>query len=187
MRTGAYPGSFDPPTVAHLAIAEAAIAQCELDRVDLVISEAALGKAEHHARLADRFTVLRRIADRHDRLGATVTPHRLLVDIAQGYDVVVMGADKWVQVADPGWYGGREARDAALSSLPLLAVAPRPGAEVPAGAVVLEVGPTHGVVSSTAARAGAADLMAPEAAAFSAATGAWVDDERYARWLAGEG
>lgn len=186
MRTGAYPGSFDPPTVAHLAIAGAAIAQCDLDRVDLVISEMALGKSDHHVRLADRFTVLGRIADRDPRLGAAVTPHRLLVDIAAGYDVVVMGADKWAQVADPEWYGGRVARDEALAALPLLAVAPRPGAEVPDGAVVLEVEPTHGSVSSTAARAGAHDLMAPEAAAFAAATGAWIDAERYARWLAGE-
>lgn len=186
MRTGAYPGSFDPPTVAHLAIADAAIARCDLDRLDLVLSEVALGKSDHHVRLADRFAVLSRIADRHPRLGATVTPHRLLVDIAAGYDVVVMGADKWVQVADPAWYGGQAERDEALSSLPVLAVAPRPGAEVPAGAVVLEVGPAHGDVSSTAARAGASDLMAPEAAAFATATGAWLEPDRYARWLAGE-
>ena len=186
MRTGAYPGSFDPPTVAHLAITEAAIAQCGLDRVDLVLSEVALGKPDHHVHLADRLAVLSRIADRIPGLGATVTAHRLLVDIARGYDVVVMGADKWAQVADPAWYRDRAARDEALAALPHLAVAPRPGAEVPDGATVLDLGPHHGAVSSTAVRAGSHDLMAPEAAAFAAATGAWVDPDRYARWLAGQ-
>ena len=184
MRIGAYPGSFDPPTLAHLAITEAAIAQCDLDRVDLVLSEVALGKPEHHVRLTDRLAVLSRIADRLPRLRATVTPHRLLVDIASGYDVVVMGADKWAQVADPAWYGDRSARDEALAALPHVAVAPRSGAEVPSGVTLLDLEPDHGTVSSTAVRAGAHDLMAPEAAAFAAETGAWVDPDRYARWLA---
>ncbi len=43
---GVYPGSFDPPTVAHLAIAEAARDQAGLDRVVLAVSRAALGKEQ---------------------------------------------------------------------------------------------------------------------------------------------
>ena len=39
----AYPGSFDPLTIAHLAIAETAWSTHSLDRVDLVISQVALG------------------------------------------------------------------------------------------------------------------------------------------------
>ena len=187
MRVGAYPGSFDPPTVAHLAIAEAALAQCHLDRVDLVLSEVALGKPEHHVHLADRFTVLARVAERQPRLRPAVTTERLLVDIARGYDVLVMGADKWAQVRQPAWYGGPDLRDEALARLPAVAVAPRPGYDVPPGVVVLDVEAVHAEVSSTAVRSGSHDLMAPEAAAFAAATGAWVDPPRYARWLAGEG
>ena len=34
-RQHAYPGSFDPPTVAHLAVAESAFEQLGVDRVDL--------------------------------------------------------------------------------------------------------------------------------------------------------
>ena len=41
---GCYPGSFDPPTVAHLAVAEAARTHAGLDRLDLVLSRQALGK-----------------------------------------------------------------------------------------------------------------------------------------------
>jgi nicotinic acid mononucleotide adenylyltransferase len=186
VRIGAYPGSFDPLTVAHLAIVESAIETCDLDRVDLVLSEVALGKSAHHVHLADRFTVLRRVAERDARLGATVTGHRLLVDIASGYDVLVMGADKWAQVNDPAWYDSPEARDAALAALPAVAVAPRPGFPVPEGVVRLDVEVAHGEVSSTAVRSGAHDWMAPEAAELATATGAWIDPARYARWLEGD-
>ena len=41
---GVYPGSFDPPTIAHVAIAEAAVRAGALDRLDLAISRVALGK-----------------------------------------------------------------------------------------------------------------------------------------------
>jgi nicotinic acid mononucleotide adenylyltransferase len=46
VRRGAYPGTFDPPTVAHLAIAEAARSQCGLDRVDFIVNRSPLGKVD---------------------------------------------------------------------------------------------------------------------------------------------
>ena len=70
---------------------------------------------------------------------------------------------------------------------PVARAAPGAG-DVPRHAVVvtdvewLDVGPGHLTVSSTAARAGRREWMAPEAAAFDAATGAWSDPDRYARW-----
>ena len=39
MKRGVYPGSFNPPTVGHVAIVEAAIRLHDLDRIDLVVSE----------------------------------------------------------------------------------------------------------------------------------------------------
>ena len=39
---GCYPGSFDPLTVAHVAIAAAAVEQCGLESLDFVVSEVAL-------------------------------------------------------------------------------------------------------------------------------------------------
>jgi len=185
MAVGAYPGSFDPPTIAHLAVADAARRRCGLDRIDLVLSEEALGK-EHgaHARLVDRLDVLRAMAATRPWLGIEVTTAGLLVDIARGYDVIVMGADKWAQVCDPAWYSGSEAaRDDAVRRLPKVAVAPRPGWTVPAGVVALDVDPAHGDVSSTAVRSGTHDWLTTEAAAFAAETGAWVEPERYDRWL----
>jgi hypothetical protein len=182
---GVYPGSFNPPTVAHLGIASAARHRHRLDRVDLVVSHSALEK-EHVDRplLGDRLAVLHALADRVGWLGVRTTEAQLLADIAEGYDVLIMGADKWHQVLDVRFYGGSAAaRDEALARLPRLAIAPRPPLAVPPE-YVLDVEPHFAAMSSTQARAGRAELMVPEAAAFDRATGAWTDPDRYERWLA---
>lgn len=171
MGFGCYPGSFNPPTVAHLAIAEAALRTCGLERVDLVVSRVALGKEDVVVPSFDeRIGVLREVtATRSSWLGLVVSDHQLLVDVSAGYDVVVLGADKWDQVLDPRFYGGSaDARDAAVAALPHVAVAPRPGhghVVAPAGATVLEVAPNLREASSTAARAGRTEWMVNEAVA----------------------
>ena len=104
--TGCYPGSFDPMTVAHLAIVDASRRQCGLGRLDLILSEVTLGKEDADAPSApERAAALARLQERRPWLAVVVTTHRLLVDIAEGYDWLVLGADKWTQVADPAWYG----------------------------------------------------------------------------------
>ena len=182
-RVGCYPGSFDPPTVAHLAVAEAAVASAQLDRLDLVVSRVALGKdAPTVPTLADRLAVLELVASTRPWLGVVVTDATLVVDLARGYDVVVMGADKWRQVNDPAWYGGSPtARDEAVAALPRVLVAPRSD-DHPEGVELLGVDEDHRPVSASAVRAGqpgAAGWMAPEAAAFDDRTGAWTDPTRY--------
>lgn len=181
---GAYPGSFNPPTLAHLAVADAARRAHGLERVDLVVSQRPLDK-EHVERplLEHRLEVLERTAARLAWLDVHLTHHQLLVDIAAGYDVLILGADKWHQLHDERYYASSAARDAALVRLPTLAVAPRPPWTVPAG-VALEIPERFAEVSSTRARAGARELMAPEAAAFDVRTGAWTEPDRYERWLA---
>ena len=127
MTLGAYPGSFNPATVAHLAIAEAAWRQCGLERLDLVVSRSPLGKEPADlARLEDRLDVLERIAASRPWLGVRTTDARLLADVAEGYDVLIVGGDKWLQLIDPVWYGGSElARDEALRRIRRVVVAPR--------------------------------------------------------------
>jgi hypothetical protein len=147
-------------------MAEAAVRQCGLDRVDLILSREALGK-EHvvHPTVDERAEVLRAVAG-HGRpwLGVVVTDRRLLADIAEGYDVLILGADKWEQVLDPRFYDDSvEAMQAAVARLPHLAVAPRKDHALPTGALVTVLDVDHHDVSSTAARAGAVDLMLPEA------------------------
>jgi hypothetical protein len=167
-RRGVYPGSFDPPTVAHLHVAAAAMEQCGLDRLDVVLSATTLGKDDGRlSPLAERLGALRSLASARPWLGVRSTDASLLVDIAAGYDVVVLGADKWHQLLDPSWYGSVAARDVALSRLPTVAVAPRPpwtlpgedpGADPPPGSpvevVVLDTDPAHHRVSATAVRQG---------------------------------
>jgi predicted RNA-binding protein with PIN domain len=164
VRRGVYPGSFDPPTIAHAAIAEAAVRAAQLDDLDLAISRDALGKdAATQRPLASRLAALERLTASRPWLHVVVTDARLIADIAAGYDAVVMGADKWEQVRDPAWYGDDPAqRDAALARLPRVLVAPRSGFTV-VGAQALDLPEHLGEVSSTAAREGSHHLIPPEA------------------------
>src|SRR5437763_938702 len=106
MRRADFPGSFNPLTTAHLAIVEAVRQQRSADRVDLVLSRVALAK-EHvvHPLVEDRLRVLERAGATRPWLGAYTTEAQLLVDIAAGYDFLVVGADKWHQLRDPAFYG----------------------------------------------------------------------------------
>ena len=156
---GVFPGTFNPVTVGHLAVADAARTSLGLERLDLVLSEAPLTKHDRPDLAPLRARVAKLELALGDRPWATVrvTPHQLIVDIARGYDVVVLGADKWVQVNDPAFYAGDTAtRDAAVASLPRCAVAPRDGLPVPAH-LKLEVPAWVGEVSSTAVRHGRTD------------------------------
>ena len=162
-RRGVYPGSFDPPTVAHLAIADAARDAGALDVLELAVSRIALGKdAAGQRPVETRVAALERLATSRPWLRVVVTDAQLITDIASGYDVVVMGADKWAQVRDPVWYGGSTAaRDAALARLPRVLVAPRAGFAVE-GAEQLDIDAEHAGVSSSAARDGHHHLIAPD-------------------------
>ncbi len=183
-KTGVYPGSFNPPTSAHLAIAAAARDHYGLDTVDLTISVTALAK-ETVSRpvLKDRLDVLFSSITDEPWLRAAITEQQLLADIAEEYDVLVLGADKWVQIQDPKWYGtSNAARDEALARLPDLAIAPRFGIETPAE-YTLTIEGEIADVSSTDARDGNIEMMLPAARLFAERTGAWLDPDRYERWL----
>ena len=178
-----FPGSFNPPTNAHIAISEAARSQHSLDVLVWSVSRVALAKEDvQHPRLADRVAVLREVAEGFDWLEIAVTDVQLLSDLSAGFDVIVMGADKWHQIHDPVFYGNDSARrDASIASLPTVAIAARPPHECPAH-LVLNLPDWVGAVSSTQARTTDPDLMAPEAARFDAETGAWTDPARYEKW-----
>jgi hypothetical protein len=154
-RRGVYPGSFNPPTVAHLAIAEAARAQHRLDAVVFTLSRVALAK-EHVEGPAvhERAEWVRRATIDRAWAEIAVVDAALIVDIAEGYDVVIMGADKWEQVNDLTFYDGSvEARDAAVGRLPRLAIAARSGFAAP-DQVALDLPRWIGQVSSSAVREG---------------------------------
>lgn len=182
-RVGVQPGSFNPPTIAHLALGEAARAQHRLDRVVWSVSRVALAKeAVQHPRFDDRIDVLHAVESATPWLEIVVTDAQLLVDVSRGFDLLILGADKWAQIQQPEWYGGVAERDAAIAQLPPVAVAPRPPHPLPPQ-LALHVDPAHESVSSTNARQGAIEQMLPEARAFAERTGAWIDPDRYLRWL----
>jgi nicotinic acid mononucleotide adenylyltransferase/predicted RNA-binding protein with PIN domain len=164
MKRAVFPGSFDPLTVAHVAIAEAALHHAALDYVELAVSNTALAKDvyEQHP-IAARLSAIERAAADRPWLSAFATDAQLIVDIARGYDVVLMGADKWAQIRDPVWYGDDAgARDAALAALPRVLVAPREGFTIE-DAETLDIAAELTAVSSSRARSGEHDLIAPGA------------------------
>lgn len=168
-----YPGSFDPPTIAHLTIADRAREVVDATEVVWVVSRVALAK--EHVRvptLDERLEVLHAIADDHDWLSVDVTEAQLLADAAAGYDAIIMGADKWHQIHELGFYTDETARDAAIASLPRPLIVPRGDLAVPTEHR-LDVGDTHHI-SSTAAREGRRDLMLDAARRFDERTGAWT-------------
>ncbi len=158
---GCYPGSFNPATIAHVAIAESAWQQFGLKRIDLVLSEAALGKQHQHVPTAhDRADALRKLLADRPWIGVVVTTNQLLSEISAGYDLLVMGADKWAQINEDQWYESPAAKQQALSGLPPLAIAPRPPHAVPAQATRLTVARQLWGVSSTGVRSGRTDWQA---------------------------
>ena len=169
LRHGVFPGSFDPPTIAHVAIARAALVQCACDSITFVISVGALGKHDRDATVGQRHAALAALFVDDDRFRVATTSARLIAEIAEGFDVVVVGADKWEQVNDPVWYGdGEIGRDRALGALPHVAVVPRgPIASPPSrpqlvrALTILDLGDAAlSEVSSTGARADRHDWIA---------------------------
>ena len=170
VRRGVFPGSFDPLTVAHVAVADAAVEALALDRLELSVSRGALGKPHLDQTLDERVAELRTAVASRPGWGVVVTTARLLADVADGFDALVLGADKLAQVLDPSWYGSAEERDAAVLRLPTVAVAPRTGQDLSglvdaarrAGVdlVVLDVADHLHEVSASAVRAGRHDWRA---------------------------
>lgn len=164
-RRGVFPGSFNPLTIAHLEIASRARESMDLDEVHIVVSRTALDKPDPPGpSFEERIALLEADAEDIEWLHVSTTEDQLIADIAAGYDVVIMGADKWEQVNDLRYYRGEAARDDALARLPQVVVAPRSGTETP-DALRLETDAAIHSVSSTEARTGNRALMAPMAAA----------------------
>lgn len=174
-RVGVYPGSFDPPTIAHLGIAVMARRAAGLDRIDLHISRTALAKEDaDHAPFDLRVAVIEASIGHLSWLSLVITDKQLIVDIADGYDAVLMGADKYHQIRQPKYYADEAERDAAMAALPLVVGPNRPGAPpLPDTALVLALPPKLEVVSSSGARTDHPQWMTPPARKTAEANGIW--------------
>jgi cytidyltransferase-like protein len=80
-RLGLLPGSFNPPTRAHVALAEAALAV--VDEVTLVIPRAFPHKTFEGATAEERFEMMRRIASSRHGLSAAIANRGLYIDIVR--------------------------------------------------------------------------------------------------------
>ena len=175
MKRGVYPGSFNPPTVGHVAIVEAAIRLHDLDRIDLVVSEVALAKPLiEKPSLEERLQVISASFADFPEVNVLQTSLQLIADIARGYDVVVMGADKWGQINDLKFYDSEAHMHESLSSLPTLAVAPRNGEKVHES-IRLDVPEMIDEISSSLARRTNFEWMTKAAQDFSVESGTWQD------------
>ena len=117
-------GSFDPPTIAHAAMAEAAFAH--VDHVLLVYSARTLPKeGEASPPLLPevaRLETLERVARMRPGLAVGLCSHGLIAEQVEAAAIafpdaklaVVLGSDKLLQLLDHRWY---EDRDAALDAM----------------------------------------------------------------------
>ena len=80
-RLGLMPGSFNPPTCAHMALAEAALSV--VDQVVLVLPRWFPHKGFEGASAEQRAQMLRRISEGRPRFGAALSDGGLYVDIAR--------------------------------------------------------------------------------------------------------
>jgi nicotinate (nicotinamide) nucleotide adenylyltransferase len=135
-RLGILPGSFNPPTKAHLALAAAALA--EMDHVLLVLPRAFPHKNYDGASFGQRSRMLVAAVGRQPRLAAAISEGGLFIEIAQecraaygpGVQLAfVCGRDAAERVV--GWdYGKTNAINQMLETFQLL-VACRQGAYEP--------------------------------------------------------
>lgn len=136
-RVGVLSGSFNPLTVAHGALADAARAQLSLDAVLWTCAVVTIDKERVvRATLVDRLCQLSAFVAAADRDAALIVNRGLYADQARlvksalcpAADVyIVVGFDKVVQIFDPHYYQDREASLAELFAAARLLVAPRDG------------------------------------------------------------
>lgn len=139
-RVGILSGSFNPLTVAHTALAEAALASGVVDRALFTLSTSTVDKEVLvGAALEDRLLVLSLACERDPRLGVLLVNRGLYVEQAEllrstltPRDVVfLVGFDKIVQIFDRRYYVDRDAALERLFGLARFLVGPR-GSEGPA-------------------------------------------------------
>lgn len=126
------PGAFDPPTAAHLHLAERALRD-GYQRVVFTLAVRTVGKRRTGLTREDRLLALRAMASRNIVVAAV--SHGLYADQAEaaarafpGADIAfLVGSDKVFQIFDPRWYRDRDHALTRLFERARIVVAPRAG------------------------------------------------------------
>jgi nicotinate-nucleotide adenylyltransferase len=84
-RLGIFPGAFNPPTVAHLALAQQAREQHQLDQVVFLLPEVFPHKPYTGAPFADRIAMLEAAASDDPALAIASSDRGLFIDIARDF------------------------------------------------------------------------------------------------------
>ncbi len=138
-------GSFNPPTRAHLHLAQTAISAGIAERLLFLVTKQTIDKERMiGAPYAERLLMLSLIVDTDSRFSLLLANRGLYVEQAEAIRALldpaellfVVGFDKVVQIFDPRYYHDREAALQRLFSLAKLVVAPRAPAG-PAGLTAL--------------------------------------------------
>lgn len=124
------PGAFDPPTAAHLHLAERALGE-GYEKVVFTLAVKTVGKRRTGLIREDRLLALRAMASKN--LVVAAVSHGLYADQAEaavrlfpGADIAfLLGSDKVFQIFDPRWYRDRDQALDRLFSGARLVVAPR--------------------------------------------------------------
>ncbi|MGH2725215.1 MAG: hypothetical protein ACRDI0_13350 [Actinomycetota bacterium] len=193
---GIVPGSFDPITRAHVALAEA-LRRRGADPALFVYSARTLAKEGPPAPPPllppeRRLAAVTAVCEGGTGLGLAVCSHGLVADQAEAAaasfpgarPLVALGSDKLRQLFDPRWYDDRDAALERLFAAADVAFAVRAGDEPVVGAVLsanprwagsverIDLPPTVAGISSSAVRQrlrrgqDVSDLVPPEAAPF---------------------
>ena len=124
------PGSFNPPTAAHMLLAERAL-QEGFDCVILLLAHNTVGKQPSGLVPEDRLLAMRALTGGSFGVGAS--SHGLYADQAQAAQALypdaeitfLVGSDKVEQIFDPRWYADRDGALERLFGSARLVVAPR--------------------------------------------------------------
>jgi nicotinamide-nucleotide adenylyltransferase len=124
------PGSFNPPTAAHLLLAERALRE-GFDRVLLLLARHTVGKQPSGLIPEDRLMAMRAVCD--GKVGVAASSHGLYADQAEAAHrlypdaeiTFLVGSDKVAQIFEPHWYPDREEALDRLFTHARLVVAPR--------------------------------------------------------------
>ncbi|MGI8915430.1 MAG: nicotinate-nicotinamide nucleotide adenylyltransferase [Chloroflexota bacterium] len=135
-RVAVLAGSFNPPTRAHLGLAEAALATGRFDRLLFALALRTINKERNvGATLAERCAMVAALVKIEPRFAVVVTNRGLYLDQAEAIQQAVaprdlafiVGFDKIVQIVDPRYYVDRDAALGDLFARVRFLVAPRDG------------------------------------------------------------
>ena len=139
-RAGLLPGVFNPPTLAHAAMAQEGRAQHDLDQIVFVLPEAFPHKDYQGATFEDRLAMLRAGVGRHKGYAVASSDKGLFIDIARqaknaygpGVEIcLICGRDAAERIV--GWdYGKGPAFAEQLKEFQLLVASRRGAHSVPA-------------------------------------------------------